>query len=112
MLDHNNTSPPAGASFTPSAKAQGNAVTEEQLIGRLQRLMKLNLQNLCYQDAIFFADKLLHLSMSRGGADQFIKAVYDLAHCYLMNKENLRCVQLIEKYEMAFHSEQFRIITA
>ena len=38
--------------------------------------------------------------------------MYDLAHCYLMNKENLRCVQLIEKYEMAFHSEQFRIMTA
>jgi hypothetical protein len=72
--------------------------------------MKLNLQNLCYQDAIFYADKLLHLSMNRGGgsngsADHFIRAVYDLAHCYLMNKENLRCVQLIEKYEMAFHSE-------
>ena len=42
---------------------------------------------------------------SNGSADHFIRAVYDLAHCYLMNKENLRCVQLIEKYEMAFHSE-------
>jgi len=30
----------------------------------------------------------------------------------MMNKEYLRCVQLIEKYELAFHSEQFRILTA
>lgn len=29
-----------------------------------------------------------------------------------MNKEYLRCVQLIEKHELAFHSEQFRILTA
>jgi len=101
------TSPPAGASFTPpSASAKGSlSVTEEQLVARLSRLMKMNLQTLCYQDAIFYADKLLHLSLTRGGGESFIKAVYDLAHCYLMNKENLRCVQLIEKYEMAFHSE-------
>jgi hypothetical protein len=30
----------------------------------------------------------------------------------MMNKEYQRCVQLIEKYELAFHSEQFRILTA
>jgi hypothetical protein len=100
------SSPPAGPSsnnFTPSAKAQ-LAVTEEQLIARLSRLMKMNLENLCYSDAIFFADKLLHLQSSRG-TEAFVKSVYDLGHCYLMNKENLRCVQLIEKYELAFHSE-------
>jgi hypothetical protein len=30
----------------------------------------------------------------------------------MLNKEFLRCVQLIEKYELAFHSEKFRILTA
>lgn len=41
-----------------------------------------------------------------------MKAVYDLANCYFLNKEYLRCVQLIEKFELAFHSEKFRIIIA
>lgn len=36
-------------------------VSEEQVIARLRHLMKINLRNMCYQDAIFFADKLLHL---------------------------------------------------
>ena len=38
--------------------------------------MKMNLRNMCYTDAIFFADKLLHLQHSR--TEQFVKAVYDL----------------------------------
>jgi hypothetical protein len=41
-----------------------------------------------------------------------VRACYDLAHCYLLNKEHLRCVSLIEKYELVFHSEKFRIMTA
>jgi hypothetical protein len=53
--------------------------------------MKVNLRNMCYSDAIFFADKVVHLESARGG-DVFVKAVYDLAHCYMMNKEYLRCV--------------------
>ena len=73
--------------------------------------MKMNLDNMCYSDAIFYSDKLLHLQSSRR-TEPFVKAVYDLGHCYLMNKEYLRCVQLIEKYELAFHSEQFRILTS
>lgn len=35
-----------------------------------------------------------------------------LAHCYLLNKEYLRCVSIIEKYELAFYNEKFRILTA
>ena len=73
--------------------------------------MKINLKNLCYQDAIFFADKILHILQARG-SDRYVAAVYDLAHCYMLNKEYLRCVQLIEKYELAFHDERFRILTA
>lgn len=56
-----------------SAPAQ---VSEEQVIARLRHLMKINLRNMCYQDAIFFADKLLHLQHSR--SENFVKAVYDL----------------------------------
>lgn len=106
--------------FTPSATKHPLAVSEEQVISRLRRLMKVNLKSMCYQDAIFFADKLLHLQHAR--TDHFVRAVYDLgkstnlifyiAHCYMLNKEHLRCVQLVEKYELAFHSEKFRILTA
>jgi len=77
--------------FTPTPSAAKHCqVTEEQVISRLRRLMKVNLRNMCYQDAIFFADKLLHLQHSR--TEHFVRAVYDLAHCYMLNKEYLRCV--------------------
>ena len=51
-------------------------VSEDQLVQKLKKLMKMNLKNFCYQDAIFFADKILHLQQSR--TDKFVKAVYDL----------------------------------
>jgi hypothetical protein len=46
--------------FTPSVRPS-NYVNEEKLIAKLKKLMKMNLKNFCYQDAIFFADKILHL---------------------------------------------------
>jgi len=63
-------------SATPASAPLHHVTTEEQVIARLRHLMKINLRNMCYQDAIFFADKLLHLQQSR--SDNFVKAVYDL----------------------------------
>jgi len=72
-----------------------------------------------YLDAIFFADKVLALSIYN--SDQFIKAVYDLANTYFLNKEYMRCVQLVEKHAVSIarmctyqnlYSEKFRILTA
>ena len=62
--------------YTPSVKP-GAYVSEEQLVAKLKKLMKMNLKNFCCQDAIFFADKILHLQQSRG-TDKYVKAVYDL----------------------------------
>lgn len=64
--------------FTPSGLSgkHSSTATEEQVIIRLRKLMKMNLRNMCYQDAIFFADKLLHLQHAR--TEHFVKAVYDL----------------------------------
>lgn len=88
MMDNTPVSAPPGSLggtvYTPSAQPAGpqsshhqqQSVTEEQLIARLRRLMKMNLRNMCYTDAIFFADKLLHLQHSR--TEYFVKAVYDL----------------------------------
>ena len=64
-----------------------------------------------YTDAIFFADKVLHLITSKQESD-FVRAVYDLANCYLLNKEYLRCIELLEKYAKQQHSLKFKLIAA
>jgi len=43
------------------------------------------LRNTIYTDAIFFADKILALSIDR--SEQFVQAVYDLGYCYFLNGE-------------------------
>jgi hypothetical protein len=42
--------------------------------------------------------------------DPIIQAVYDLGYCYLLNKEYLRCVELIEKQELVYHNLKFRLL--
>lgn len=42
-------------------KQETESVSQEQLVARLKKLMKMNLKNYCYLDAIFFADKIMHL---------------------------------------------------
>lgn len=64
-----------------------------------------------YTDAIFFADKILHLISSKQEND-FVKAVYDLANCYLLNKNYLRCIELLEKYAKQQFSLKFKLIAA
>lgn len=67
---------PSGLSAVGGGK-HAQAATEEQVVARLRQLMQMNLVNMCYTDAIFFADKLLHLQTG-ARTDHFIKAVYDL----------------------------------
>ena len=64
-----------------------------------------------YEDAIFFADKILHLITSKNEGD-FTQAVYDLATCYLLNKENLRCIELLDKYSKQQFSLVFKLLSA
>lgn len=42
--------------------------------------------------------------------DATAQATYDLAYCYLLNGENLRCVELCENNELVFSSLKFRIL--
>ena len=37
-------------------------------------------------------------------------SLYDLAYCYLLNGENLRCVELLENNELVYASLKFRIL--
>ena len=93
--------------------------TDQALIKKLRVTMENAIKNECYLDAIFYADKILALSIHN--SDQHIRAVYDLANAYFLNKEYMRCVQLIEKQSSSInrvctnqnlYSEKFRILTA
>lgn len=70
--------------------------TDESLIKKLRKSMETAMKNDCYLNAIFYADKILALSIHN--SDQYMKAVYDLANAYYLNKEYMRCIQLIEKH--------------
>jgi len=37
-------------------------------------------------------------------------AIYDLAYCFLLNAEYLRCVDLLENNDLVFSSLKFRIL--
>ena len=39
-------------------------------------------------------------------------AIYDLAQCYQLNGEYLRCVELLENNELVYSSLKFRILAA
>lgn len=81
----------------------------DTLIESLRQSMSKCIETFCYTDAIFFADKVLALSMDKS---EYAIAVYDLAYCYFLNKEYLRCVSHISKHELTYESEKFRILVA
>jgi outer membrane protein assembly factor BamD (BamD/ComL family) len=59
--------------------------SDTMLIKKLEKTMEKHMKNDCYTNAIFFADKILTLSIFND--HQLPKAVYDLANAYYMNKE-------------------------
>ena len=73
--------------------------------------MQLAISSEQYPDAIFFADKILHLITSRQEGD-FVTAVYDLANCYILSKQPLRCIELLEKYAKQQFSLKFKLLAA
>ena len=44
--------------------------------------------------------------------DACAAAIFDLAYCYLLNGEYLRCVELLENNELVYSSLKFRILAA
>jgi len=73
------------------------AIRDQELVQHLRDQMNLNLKSFAYLDAIFYADKVLHLLHHQGTnggqtIEEGIRAVYELAYCYFLNKEYLRCV--------------------
>ena len=43
-------------------------------------------------------------------SDAAAQATYDLAYCYLLNAEHLRCVELLENNELVYSSLKFRVL--
>ena len=78
------------SAISPDVMKRSSRVTDAALLEKLKALMHTNIRNHLYTDAIFYADKILHLSMNRN--EKFIQAVYDLANCYFLNKEYFRCL--------------------
>ena len=61
--------------------------------------MQRCIQSEQYIDAIFFADKIFYLQLTVRQESEFLRALYDLANCYLLNKQYVRCIEIIQKYE-------------
>lgn len=55
--------------------------------------------------------QVLNNKSSEKTSDAAAHAFYDLAYCYLLNGEFLRCVELLENNELVYSSLKFRIIT-
>lgn len=43
---------------------------------------------------------------------QFDQSVFDMAYCFVMNKEYMRCINLIEKHDLVFRHHKFRNLCA
>jgi hypothetical protein len=54
---------------------------------------------------------VLHL-IRPSDAITMAQAVFDLANCYLLNKEHLRCIELLEKYSKHHFGLKFKLIAA
>ena len=81
------------------------------LITHLRAAVQRNMDAHQYKDAIFYADKVVHLISAPAAHEEFHKAVYDLAACFLADKQNARCVELLERYELTDLNLKFRILT-
>ena len=126
----------------------------QDLINHLKSLLATNLKNLCLDNAIFFAEKILNLTQARMNQindveaqnenneigenklrspdaemaneltnvqklnyekhychNQYIQSIYNLAYCFMLNKEYMRCINVIEKNDLIYSNEKFRVLT-
>ena len=54
---------------------------------------------------------MLHLISAPTAHEEFHKAVYDLASCFLADKQFSRCVELLERYELTDLNLKYRVLT-
>lgn len=42
--------------------------------------------------------------------NQYIQSIYTLAFCFLQNREYSRCVNIVEKHDLVYSHEKFRVL--
>jgi tetratricopeptide (TPR) repeat protein len=94
--------------FSHTDKKPNNleSITLDESILHMKNLIQLNIKNGLYNNALFYADKIFYLSLNK---EMFIISdhLFDLAHCFFLNKEYYRCVNLIQKYNMTYYNQRF-----
>jgi hypothetical protein len=93
-------------SHTDKKQSDSQSVTLEESIAYMKNLIQQYIKNGLYNNALFYADKIFYLSLNK---EMFIISdhLFDLAHCFLLNKEYYRCVNLIQKYNMSYYNQRF-----
>lgn len=82
------------------------AMTTPQSLAKLRSIVQDSLGKHLYENAIFFADKLV--TLSHGEPDD----VYRLAQAYVFTKQHRRALHVINKTKQATASSRFRYLTA
>lgn len=59
-----------------------------------------------YANALFYADKIVNLSLNKE-LNVISDHLFDLAQCFYLNKEYYRCVNLIQKYNLTYYNLKF-----
>jgi anaphase-promoting complex subunit 6 len=80
--------------------------TLESTLICMKNLLKHYMENGLYSNALFYANKIFYLSFNRD-VSVISDHLYDLAHCFYMNKEFYRCVNVIQKYNVTYYSLKF-----
>ena len=81
-------------------------MTTPQSLAKLRSIVQDSLGKHLYENAIFFADKLV--TLSHGEPDD----VYRLAQAYVFTKQHRRALHVINKTKQATASSRFRYLTA
>jgi anaphase-promoting complex subunit 6 len=92
--------------ITNSILTQNNPIDLDDVITDMRRQMHQYINTGLYSNALFYANKVFYLSLSKD-LITISDYLYDLANCFYLNKEYYRCVNLIQKYNMAYYSLKF-----
>jgi len=96
----------------------------DEIIANMNNYINQNIYMGFYQNALFYAEKVFFLTLKReeeianlinlnnpncnyNPIYQLNEQLYNLAHCLFLNKEYFRCVNMIQKYNMAYYNIKF-----
>jgi hypothetical protein len=71
-------------------------IFEDSIIDKIAKLVEINMKNHCYANAIFYADKVLHLCSATNRPEKYVQALYDLGTQAISYLFSLRTMLLLE----------------